>query len=69
MLFKMTVPFLNSRYRFIEIQMGNAMMPMANEIASLITMKSSIVRQPPMQIMLFMKPESTDNPQKRAAIT
>ena len=69
MVLKMTAPFLNSRYRFIEIQMGNAMMPMTNEIASLITKKSSIVRQPPMQIMLFMKPESTDRPQMSAAIT
>ena len=49
--------------------MGKAMMPMAMEIASLMAMKSSIVRQPPMQIMLFMKPESTDSPQNSAAIT
>ena len=48
--------------------MGRAIMPITIEIASLITMKSSIVRQPPIQIMLFMKPESTDRPQKRAAI-
>lgn len=54
---------------FIETQMGRAMRPMAIETASLITMKIIIVRQPPMQIMLFIKPESTDTPQKRAAMT
>ena len=69
MLFMMTAPFLISRYRFIETQMGKAMMPMAIETASLMTKKISIVRQPPMQIILFMNPESTDNPQKSAAMT
>jgi hypothetical protein len=48
--------------------MGRAIIPIAIEIASLMTMKNSIVRQPPMQIILFMKPDSTDRPQKRAAI-
>ena len=65
----MAVPYLISRYMFMETQMGNAMMPMTREMVSLMTMKSSIVRQPPMQIMLFMKPESTESPQKSAAIT
>ena len=32
-------------------------MPIVIDIASLMTMKNSIVRQPPMQIMLFMKPD------------
>jgi hypothetical protein len=48
--------------------MGKAIRPMAIETASLMIRKISIVRQPPMQIMLFMKPDSTDRPQKRAAI-
>lgn len=65
----MTVPYLISWYMFMETQMGNAMMPIVTEIASLMTMKSSIVRQPPIQIILFMKPERTDRPQNRAAIT
>ena len=53
---------------FMETQMGRAIRPIAIETASLIIMKISIVRQPPMQIMLFMKLDSTDRPQKRAAI-
>jgi hypothetical protein len=64
----MIITFLISRYRLKETQIGRAMMPIAIDIASLMTMKNSIVRQPPMQIMLFMKPDSTDRPQKRAAI-
>ena len=44
------------------------MMPTIIDMASLIPMKMSMVRQPPMQIMLFMKPERTESPQKRAAI-
>ena len=55
-------------YRLYATQMGRAIIPIAIDTASLITMKISMVRQPPMQIMLFMKPESTDSPQNRAAI-
>ena len=62
-------PVLTMWYRLSARQMGKAMIPMAIETASLIAMKNSIVRQPPIQIMLFMKPESTDSPQKSAAIT
>lgn len=65
----MASPYLIRRYRFMETQMGKAIIPMTIETASLMTIKISIVRQPPMQIMLFIKPESTDNPQKRAAMT
>ena len=64
----MIITFLISWYRFIETQIGRAMMPIAIDIASLMTMKISIVRQPPMQIILFMKPDSTDRPQKSAAM-
>ena len=64
----MITPFLTMWYKLYATQMGRAMMPMAIETASLMTMKISIVRQPPMQIMLFMKPDSTDRPQKSAAI-
>jgi hypothetical protein len=63
-----TSPFLISLYRFIETQMGRAMIPMAIETDSLMTIKISMVRQPPMQIILFMKSDSTDRPQKSAAI-
>ncbi len=59
---------MTSRYRLNANETGRAMIPMAIEIVSLITMKRSIVRQPSLQIMLFMKPDSTDRPQKRAAI-
>jgi hypothetical protein len=55
-------------YKLYATLMGRAMMPMAIETASLMAMKINIVRQPPMQIMLFMKPDSTEKPQKRAAI-
>ena len=61
-----TSPFLISLYRFIETQMGNAITPMTKDTASLMTMKISIVRHPPMQIILFMKPDSTDKPQNKA---
>ena len=64
----MASPYLIRRYRFMETQMGKAIIPMTIETASLMTIKISMVRQPPMQIILFMKPESTDRPQKRAAI-
>ena len=64
----MTALFIAMLYRLTATLMGRAMMPMAIDIASLITMKNNIVRQPPMQIMLFMKPDSTDRPQKSAAI-
>ena len=64
----MTALFLAMLYRLTATQMGRAMMPMAIEITNLITMKIIIVRQPPMQIMLFMKPDSTDRPQKSAAM-
>ena len=60
---------MTMRYRLTAMQIGNEMMPIAIDIASLMTMKIRIVRQPPMQIMLFIKPESTDNPQKKAAMT
>ena len=59
----MAVPYLISRYMFKDAQIGKVMMPIAIDIASLMTMKISIVRQPPMQIMLFMNPVSTDRPQ------
>ena len=65
---KMAVPHLITRIMFVPTQMGRAMIPIAIETASLMTMKISIVRQPPMQIMLFMKPDSTDSPQKSAAM-
>ena len=64
----MASPYLIRRYRVMDTQMGRAIIPIAIDIASLMTMKNSIVRQPPMQIILFMKPDSTDRPQKRAAI-
>jgi hypothetical protein len=64
----MTIPFLTRWYRFMKTLIGRTMMPMAIETVSLISMNINIVRQPPMQIMLFMKPESTEKPQKRAAI-
>ena len=66
--FPRTEPVFAMLYRLYATQIGRAMMPMTIETASLMTMKISIVRQPPMQIMLFMKPERTDRPQKRAAI-
>ena len=59
---------MTMRYRLTAMQIGNEMMPIAIDIASLMTMKNSIARQPPMQIILFMKPDSTDRPQKSAAI-
>ena len=68
LLFTRTVPILTMLYRLYATQMGRAMRPIAIETASLMTMKNSMVRQPPMQIMLFMKPDSTDRPQKSAAI-
>ena len=64
----MASPYLIRRYRFMETQMGKAIIPMTIETASLMTIKISMVRQPPMQIILFMKPDSTDRPQKSAAI-
>ena len=64
----MASPYLIRRYRVMDTQMGRVIIPIAIEIASLMAMKISIVRQPPMQIMLFMKPDSTEKPQKRAAI-
>ena len=60
---------MTMRYRLTAMQIGNEMMPIAIEIASLMTMKNNIVSQPPMQIMLFRKPERTERPQKRAAMT
>jgi hypothetical protein len=42
------------RHRLTATQMGKAIIPMTIETASLITMKISIVRQLPMQIILFM---------------
>jgi hypothetical protein len=64
----MASPYLIRRYRVMDTQMGRVIIPIAIEIASLMNMKNNIVRQPPMQIMLFMKPDSTDRPQKSAAI-
>ncbi len=64
----MASPYLIRRYRVMDTQMGRVIIPIAIEIASLMNMKNNIVRQPPIQIMLFMKPDSTDRPQKRAAI-
>lgn len=64
----MASPYLIRRYRFMETQMGKAIIPMTIETASLMTIKISMVRQPPMQIILFMKSDSTDRPQKSAAI-
>ena len=61
----MVAPYFISRYRFMETQMGNALMPMTKEMASLMTMKSSIVRQPPMQIILLMKPEPFDGKEEK----
>ena len=55
-------------YRLYAMQMGRTIIPIAIDIVSLMIMKNSIVRQPLMQIMLFMKPERTVRPQKRAAI-
>ena len=66
--FTRAAPAFAMWYKLYAMQIGNAMMPIAIDIASLMTMKNSIVKQPPMQIMLFMKPDSTDSPQKSAAI-
>ena len=64
----MMFPYLVIRIMLITVQIGKAMMPITRETASLMAMKISMVRQPPMQIILFMKPDSTDSPQKSAAI-
>ena len=52
----------------METQKDNAIMLMARETACLIIMNSNIIRQPLMQIISFMKSDSPDKPQNRAAI-
>ncbi len=66
--FMRVAPVLTMWYRLSARQIGKAMIPIAKDTVSLMTMKINIVRQPPMQIILFMKPDSTDRPQNRAAI-
>ncbi len=61
--FMRVAPVLTMWYRLSARQIGKAMIPIAKDTVSLMTMKINIVRQPPIQIMLFMKPDSTDRPQ------